>query len=116
MSSPDETAAVVDPTSVGQHSAAMSPDGASSAGAAAHDSMSASANPATRHRCRRLTISTAMQGTLMTSRIASWPLASGSIWATRRAASDPRDQYRAADEWASGEDAALWDGTAGDGL
>lgn len=39
------------------------------------------------------------------------------IWATRRAASDPRDQYRAAaDEWASGEDAALWDATAGDGL
>lgn len=39
------------------------------------------------------------------------------IWATRRDPSELRDAYRAAaDEWASSEDAGLWDATAGDGL
>jgi uncharacterized membrane protein len=39
------------------------------------------------------------------------------IWAIRRDPSDLRDAYRAAAvEWASREDAVLWDATAGDGL
>ncbi len=39
------------------------------------------------------------------------------IWATRRDPSDRPDAHQAAiDEWASSEDAALWDATSGDGL
>lgn len=39
------------------------------------------------------------------------------IWATRRDPADRGDPHRAAaEEWASREDAALWDTTAGDGL
>lgn len=39
------------------------------------------------------------------------------IWATRRDPADRGDPHRAAaEEWASREDATLWDATAGDGL